>query len=80
LRKNRIFAPEKTQSIYGLKNIDYFRPLSISNKYFPKSKKGNGFWTFINVQEMSKIENPKIVLKKGSFLRVCEHNALNFEF
>ena len=28
---------------------------------------------------MSKIENPKIVLKKTLFFKVSEHNALNFK-
>jgi hypothetical protein len=41
--------------------------------FVPKSKKGNGKWTFL---KMSKIENPKKVLKQSCQKWVCEHNAL----
>jgi hypothetical protein len=52
-------------------------PKSISLNFFPKSKKGNEKWTFL---KMSKNENPKIVLKKGSFSEASDHNALIFVF
>jgi len=41
--------------------------------FFPKSQKGNEKWTFL---KMSKIENPKKVLKRDLQKWVCEHNAL----
>ena len=49
----------------------------LSNNYFFKSQRGFENWTFL---KMSKNENPKIVLKKGSFSETSEHNALNFDF
>jgi predicted RNA-binding protein with PUA-like domain len=47
--------------------------ISISTYFFPKSKKENEKWTFL---KMSKIENPKKVLKKGLQKMGCDHNAL----
>jgi hypothetical protein len=47
--------------------------ISISYYFFRKSKKGNEKWTFL---KMSKNENPKRVLKRGSFSGVSYHNAL----
>jgi len=43
---------------------------------YPKSKKENGFWTFL---KMSNFENPKYFSKKPIFSR-CDLNALNFIF
>jgi hypothetical protein len=47
--------------------------ISILNYFVPKSKKGNEKWTFL---KMSKIENPKKVLKQSCQKWGCEHNAL----
>jgi hypothetical protein len=47
--------------------------ISIFTYFFPKSKKENEKWTFL---KMSKIENPKKVLKRDLQKWGCEHNAL----
>jgi hypothetical protein len=47
------------------KNTMYISSIFLSNKEKLKSKKGNGFWTFL---KMSKNEKPKIVLKMALFL------------
>jgi len=43
----------------------HFLGILFNNNFFPKSQKGNGFWTFL---KMSKNENPKKVLKMALFL------------
>jgi hypothetical protein len=57
--------------------LEYFSSLFLSHKGENKSPRGFEKWTFL---KMSKNEKPKIVLKKGSFSEVSEHNALNFVF
>ena len=54
-------------SIYANKISHYFKTQSISHKFFPKSKKENQFWTFLDFSEMSKNGNPKKVLKNTLF-------------
>jgi hypothetical protein len=46
-------------------------------KTIPKSKKGIKNWTFINVQEMSNFQNPKIVLKNTVFF-TFDHTRHNY--
>jgi hypothetical protein len=41
-----------------------------------KSRAGFGKWTFL---KMSKIEKPKILLKKSARIDGCDDNALNTE-
>jgi hypothetical protein len=54
-------------TIYALGLYDIFPYFFFSNKSKNKSPGGFEKWTFL---KMSKNENPKIVLKKGSFSRV----------
>jgi hypothetical protein len=49
-------------TIYRHKNSRIKSWYFLSNNFFPKSQKGNGFWTFL---KMSKNGNPKKVLKMG---------------
>jgi len=63
-------------TIYGYKIRIKILP-KISVTYFFQKV----FWVLKNGQKkMSKIENPKKVLKKTLFFRVSEHNALIFVF
>jgi hypothetical protein len=48
--------------IISIINYLYFKGENFSNKKIPKSKKGNGFLTFL---KMSEFEFLKKVLKKG---------------
>ena len=50
-----------------------FIPIFISNNFFPKSQKGNGFWTFL---KMSKNEKPKKVSKTTHF-SLLDHYGLS---
>jgi hypothetical protein len=67
------------------KNKDYILILLVSfffyfekvKKTIPKSKKGIKNWTFINVQEMSNFQNPKIVLKNTVFF-TFDHTRHNY--
>jgi hypothetical protein len=47
-------------------------------KTIPKSKKGIKNWTFINVQEMSNFQNPKIVLKNTVFFTFSPYSSQLF--
>jgi hypothetical protein len=62
---------------YMVSYFTRYSPLFLSNKSKNKSPGGFEKWTFL---KMSKNENLKKVLKRGSFSRVSEHNALIFDF
>ena len=57
------------ESIYGHKFSDEFVTISISHNFFPKSKKGNGIWTFINVQINVQKWKPKTSFEKDPFFK-----------
>ena len=63
-------------TIYRYKKMQIYSLIFLSNNFFPKSKKGNEIWTFLR---MSKIKNPKKVLKTTHF-SLLDHNGHNYFF
>ena len=54
-------------TIHRVKKNGILLSLLLSNKKFPKSKKGNGFWTFINVQK----RKPEKSFENDPFFHFC---------
>jgi len=63
-------------TIYHHKNSSWNSWYFLSNNFFPKSQKGNGFWTFL---KMSIFWKPRKVSKIGQKCD-CDDNSHNYFF